>query len=283
MQGKTVLITGATAGIGRITARELADDGAQVVFVARDPTKAEATRAWIAQATGSSSVEFIIANLSVQAQVRAVAEQFTSRFRGLDVLVNNVGGFFQKRVESADGIEMTFALNHLTPFLLTNLLIDSLRLKAPSRIVTVSSGAHVGSAMRFDDLEGRKTYGGWKAYGQSKLANLLFTYELSRRLSGSGITANALHPGFVATQFGKNNGSFMGAMMGIAQRFGAISPEQGARTSIYLASSPEVQGVTGKYFTKCKEIASSPASMDRDSMRKLWEISSSMTGIRAAD
>jgi NAD(P)-dependent dehydrogenase (short-subunit alcohol dehydrogenase family) len=283
MQGKTVLITGATAGIGRVTAHELADDGAKVVFVARNQVKAEATRAWIEQSTGNSSVEYLIADLSVQKQVRATAALFASRFEGLDVLVNNVGGFFPKRIETADGVEMTFALNHLTPFLLTNLLIDSLRQKPASRVVTVSSGAHVGSTMRFDDLEGKRRYSGWSAYGQSKLGNLLFTYELSRRLSGAGITVNALHPGFVATDFGKSDGSFMGVMMRIAQKLGAISPEKGALTSIYLASSAEVQGLTGKYFTKCKEVPSSPASMDRDSMRRLWELSCSMTGLPAAD
>ncbi len=283
MDGKTVLITGGTAGIGRITARELAHDGAKVVFAARNREKAEATRAWIAEATGNESVEYIIADLSVRAQVRAAAEEFKSRFHGLDVLINNVGGFFQKRSETADGVEMTFALNHLTPFLLTNLLINSLRQRPCPRVVTVSSHAHVGSTMKFEDLEGRTRYSGWQAYGQSKLANLLFTYDLSRRLGASGITANALHPGFVATEFGKNNGRFMGAMMSLAQRFGAISPEEGARTSVYLASSLEVRGVTGKYFTKCRETTSNDASHDRESMRKLWEISCEMTGIPVAD
>ncbi|HVO40818.1 MAG TPA: SDR family oxidoreductase [Spirochaetia bacterium] len=283
MKGKIVLITGATDGIGKVTARELADDGAQVIMVARNRAKAESVRAWIREATGSSSTEVIIADLSVQAQVRAAAAELVSRFGALDVLVNNAGGTFTKRTESADGIEMTFALNHLAPFLLTNLLLDCLRRRAPSRIVTVSSHAHESASMDFDDLEGRQGYNGWRAYGQSKLANLLFTYELARRLEGSGVTANALHPGFVATQFGKNNGGFMRFAMTIAHRLGAISPEEGARTSVYVASSPEVQGVTGKYFMKSRQALSKPASLDRESQRRLWEISCQMTGLPVAD
>ena len=283
MEGKTALITGATAGIGRITARELADDGAKVVFIARSRDKAEATLAWISGATGTRSAEYIVADLSVQAQVRAAAALFAARFGGLDVLVNNAGGTFQRRVETADGIEMTFALNHLAPFLLTHLLLDSLRKRSRSRIVTVSSHAHEGAAMRWDDLEGSRRYSGWRAYGQSKLANLLFTYELARRLATAGITGNALHPGFVATEFGKNNGPVMRVMMTIAHRLGAISPEEGARTSVYLASSPDIQGVTGKYFVKCREAQSNAASRDVESMRRLWEISSSMTGVPVAD
>jgi len=283
MKGKVVLITGATDGIGKITARELADDGAQVVMVARNRAKAEAVRDWIRGLTGTTSTEIIIADLSVQSQVRAAASEFVSRFGALDVLLNNAGGTFTRRIETADGIEMTFALNHLAPFLLTNLLIDSLKRRAPARIVTVSSHAHESAAMDFDDLEGRRRYNGWRAYGQSKLANLLFTYELARRLEGSGITANALHPGFVATQFGKNNGPGMRFAMSIAHRLGAISPEEGARTSVYAASSPDVRGVTGTYFVKCRPAPSKPASMDPESQRRLWEISCRMTGLPVAD
>src|SRR5208283_2544445 len=179
-----------------VTARELADAGATVVLAARSKEKAEATREWISRGTGNSSVDLIIGDLSVQSHVRSIAEQVISRYGGLDVLVNNAGGFFQRRTESEDGIEMTFALNHLAPFLLTNLLLDALKKNSPSRVVTVSSDAHARASMNSDDLQGRARYRGWGAYGQSKLANLLFTYELARRLQGSGMTVNALHPGF---------------------------------------------------------------------------------------
>jgi NAD(P)-dependent dehydrogenase (short-subunit alcohol dehydrogenase family) len=280
ISGKTILITGATAGIGRITARELAGAGARILLVARNRERAEATREWIKAKTGNHLVDPIVADLSSLEGVRSVARQINSNVGGLDVLVNNVGAVFQRRAESVDGIEMTFALNHLTPFLLTSLLLDSLRRRAPSRVVTVSSDAHRGARINFDDLEGRQRYRGWAAYGQSKLANLLFTYELAQRLEGSGIMANALHPGFVASEFGKNNGPFMRTILSIAQRLGAISVEDGARTSVYLAASGEVQGVTGKYFEKCRERESSAASHDREAMRRLWEISSKMTGLR---
>jgi retinol dehydrogenase 12 len=282
MKGKTVLITGATAGIGRITARELASRGARVIFVARSREKADQTREWLHARTGASA-EVVLADLSSLAQVRSVARQVASRPEGLDVLVNNVGAVFGKRSESADGIEMTFALNHLAPFLLTNLLLPVLRRAPEPRIVTVSSRAHVGAEMRFDDLEGRARYRGWAAYGHSKLANLLFTYELARRLEGSGITANALHPGFVASEFGKNNGGFLRVAMAIAQRLGAVSVEEGARTSVYLASSDEVKGVSGRYFVKCRPEESSPASRNTGSMRRLWEISARMTGLAVDD
>lgn len=282
ISGKTVLITGATAGIGRITARELAAAGARIVLVARNREKAQATREWITAATGNPLIEVVIADLSSQAQVRAVADQVSSQ-GGLDVLVNNVGAVFQRRTESVDGIEMTFALNHLAPFLLTNLLLGALKRRKQSRVVTVSSDAHLRAVMNFDDLQGRRRFSPWGAYGQSKLANLLFTYELARRLDGSGVAANALHPGFVASDFGKNNGTFMKLVMSIAQRLGAISVEEGARTSVYLASSEEVGGVTGKYFVKCREHESAPASRNPASMRRLWDLSAQMTGIAAGD
>jgi len=246
--------------------------------VARNREKAEQTRAWIKAQTGNPRVELIIADLSSLAHVRDVAKQVNSR-GALNVLVNNVGAIFQRRAESVDGIEMTFALNHLAPFLLTNLLLDALHRGAPSRVVTVSSDAHLRAVMNFDDLEGKKRYRAWTAYGQSKLANLLFTYELAQRLDGSAITANALHPGFVSSEFGKNNGRFMQAVMSVAQRFGAISVEEGALTSIYLASSNDVEGMTGNYFVKCRQQESSLGSRHQQSMRRLWDISAQMTGI----
>lgn len=281
MTGKTVLITGATAGIGRMTARALAAAGAKLILVARNRQKAEETRSWLAAQTGSKAVELIIADLSVLSQVRSAAGEVSSMNGGLDVLVNNVGAVFDRRAESADGIEMTFALNHLAPFLLTNLLLDSLKKRPGSRVVTVSSDAHQGARMDFSDLEGRKRYRAWTAYGRSKLANLLFTFELARRLDGTGVTANALHPGFVASNFGKNGGPLLRVGISVAQRLGGISVEKGARTSVYLASSDEVKGVSGKYFVKCREHESDPASRDQESMRKLWEISTRMTELSA--
>lgn len=280
MEGKTVLITGATAGIGRITARELADAGATIVFIARNSTKAEVMKAWLTGETGNPAVSFIIADFSSLAQVRAAAKEFLSERERLDVLVNNVGAVFFRRAESQDGIEMTFAVNHLAPFLLTNLLLEALTKSDAGRVVTVSSRAHVGARIDFDDLECRIRYRAMRAYGRSKLANLLFTYELARRLDGTPVTANALHPGFVASEFGKNNGPLVRALMPLAQLFGrAVGVEEGARTSVFLASSPEVEGVSGKYFVDCKETSSTEASHDEKSMIRLWEISSRMTGL----
>lgn len=280
MEGKTVLITGATAGIGRVTARELADMGAKIVFIARSSEKADVTKAWITGETGNPAVSYILADFSSLAQVRRAATEFISEHNNLDVLVNNAGAVFMRRTESQDGIEMTFAVNHLAPFLLTNLLLETMARSRTARIVTVSSHAHVGASIDFDDLEGRRRYGAMRAYGQSKLANLLFTYELARRLDGTTVAANALHPGFVASGFAKNNGVLVRALMPLAQLFGrAVSVEEGARTSIYLASSPEVSGRTGEYFIDCKPAASAPASHDTASMMRLWELSARMTGL----
>jgi NAD(P)-dependent dehydrogenase (short-subunit alcohol dehydrogenase family) len=210
-----------------------------------------------------------------------MAKEFLERYARLDVLVNNAGGFFIRREVSIDGIEMTFALNHLSYFLLTNLLLDRSLSSSPGRIVNVSSGAHYNGAINFEDLEFKKGYGGWKAYSQSKLANILFTYELARRLEGTGVTANALHPGFVATQLGHNNGLLARLAMMFSPIFGAKSPQEGARTSVYLASSPEVEGKAGKYFVDCEPHSSSQASHDLETARRLWEVSEAMTGTRS--
>lgn len=280
MEGKIVLVTGATAGIGRVTARALADLGAQVVFTARSSEKAEVTRAWITGETGNPLVSYLIADFSSLAQVRRLAKEFNAKYDSLDVLINNAGAIFFRRAESEDGVEMTFAVNHLAPFLLTNLLLPTLQNAERARIVTVSSRAHVRSVIDFDDLAALKDYRAIERYGRSKLANLLFTYELARRLDATDVTANALHPGFVASHFGKNNGFLARALMPVALLAGrAISEEAGAKTSVYLASSPEVEGVTGKYFVECKEAPSSEASHDEKAMITLWEISSRMAGL----
>lgn len=278
LNGKTVLVTGATGGIGRVTAEALAKMGAQMVLVGRNAQKTADTVAAVRQAAGNSKVDGLVADLSTQAGVRGLAEQFLARYDRLHVLVNNAGAFFMKREQSAEGLEMTFALNHLAYFLLTNLLLDTLKASAPARIVNVSSMAHQGARLNLEDLQNERSFSGWSAYGQSKLANLYFTYELSRRLEGSGVTANALHPGFVATNFGKSNGGIFRSLFGLFQ-MAAINPEEGAQTTIYLASAPEVQGVTGQYFDKKKAIRSSDVSYDAVIAKRLWEISEQMTGI----
>lgn len=278
MQDKVVLITGATDGIGKVAAERLAAGGARVVLVGRNPQKTLQVAQAITEQVGAGRVDYLLADLSVQEQVRAAAAEFRSRYDRLDVLINNAGAVFMRRAESADGFEMTFALNHLAYFLLTNLLLDLLIASAPARIVNVSSDAHHGARLNLDDLQNRRGFTGFKAYSQSKLANVLFTYELARRLEGQGVTVNALHPGFVATRFGANNGGFARWAIRLTQ-FAAISPAEGARTILYLAASPEVEGVTGKYYANEKPKRSSAASFDREAARRLWDLSMQMTGL----
>jgi NAD(P)-dependent dehydrogenase (short-subunit alcohol dehydrogenase family) len=278
MRGKVCLVTGATSGIGLVASEELARQGAHVVLVGRDPGRCAAAVARIQAQTGSKEVETLLADLSVQEQVRQLARAFLKRHGRLDVLINNAGGIWIKRQLTADGLEMTFAVNHLAYFLLTRLLLDTLRASAPARIINVSSGAHHGADMAFDDLMGEKRYSAWRAYQKSKLANLLFTYELARRLQGSGVTVNALHPGWVATGFGKGNGWRGGVLQTIAGLF-ALSPEKGARTIVYLATSPEVANVSGQYFYQERARHSSAQSNDEATARRLWEVSEQLTGL----
>jgi NAD(P)-dependent dehydrogenase (short-subunit alcohol dehydrogenase family) len=281
MRDKIILITGATSGIGKITALELARMGAEIILVSRSEARCASTAQWITRETGNPGVSFEEADLSSLGEIRRLAAAITRRTSTLDVLVNNAGGFFWERELSADGIEMTFALNHLNYFLLTHLMLDLLKRGSPARIINVSSNAHRRAEIQFSDLMGEKSYFHFKAYGQSKLANVLFTYELARRLEGSGVTANALHPGFVDTGFAREGKSVVRHIMPLIQRF-AISPEEGAETSIYLASSPEVGGITGAYFENQKPVQSAPESYNRDTARKLWEISAEMTGIETS-
>jgi NAD(P)-dependent dehydrogenase (short-subunit alcohol dehydrogenase family) len=269
------LITGATSGIGEVTARELARRGMHVIIVGRSAGRVAATVARIKQATGVE-VETLIADLSSQAGVRSVAEAFLQRHQRLDVLINNAGGFFASRQVSADGIELTWALNHMSYFLLTNLLIDTLRASAPARVINVSSDAHRGGVIRWDDLLFTRGYNGWAAYAQSKLANILFSNELARCLEGTGVTSNALHPGFVATRFAHNNGIIWGGLMALMQRLFAITPEEGAQTSIYLATAPEVATISGRYFVKSRETPPAPQAQDMAAAARLWEISERM-------
>ena len=273
MKGKTVLVTGANQGIGKATAIALARKGAQVVIVARNPDKGRAALAEVEAAGPGQGAELIVADLSLQTEVRRAAAEFLSRHTRLDVLVNNAGVFVPERHETLEGVEETFAVNHLAPFLLTSELLGVLKASAPSRVVTVSSEAHRGARMGWEDLQFfKRTYRGFKAYGQSKLANLLFTYELSRRLEGTGVTANALHPGVIASGFGQTYPGAMSILVKLARPF-LLTSEEGATTSVYLASSPEVEGVSGKYFSKCKAVRSNAVSYDEASQRKLWALS----------
>jgi len=280
LEGKICMVTGATSGIGAVTARALAQKGARVIIVARNVNRCENTVHEIIQTTGNHAVEYMLADLSSQDEIHNLARVYQDKYERLDVLVNNAGGFFMSRLESIDGIEMTFALNHLDYFLLTNLLIETIKASAPARIVNVSSAAHQNASIDFDDLQGKQNYSGWKAYGRSKLANILFTYELARRLEGTGVTVNALHPGFVATNFGANNAGFLGTLVRRFMNLFSIDVGTGAQTSIYLAASAEVEGVTGKYFVKQEAVASSEISYDQTTAKRLWEISEEMTGVR---
>jgi NAD(P)-dependent dehydrogenase (short-subunit alcohol dehydrogenase family) len=278
MNGKTCLVTGATSGIGKETALALARRGASVIVVGRNPAKGADTVRWIRQQTGNDSVDLMLADLSSQLQVRRLAEDFKEKYQHLHVLVNNAGAVMLSRRESEDGIEMTWALNHLGYFLLTNLLLDVLRASAPSRIVNVSSGAHRRVELDFADLQGRKRYRGFGAYARSKLANLLFTYELAARIEGTGVTVNALHPGLVATNLPGGNGLF-GSVLTFLLGLRGMRPEAGARTAVYLAASSEVDGVSGLYFVKQKAVRSSRASYDLASAGRLWQVSVEMTGL----
>ena len=281
MDGKTCLVTGATSGIGEVTARELARRGARVILVGRAPERCAATLERIRGESPTAAAESMIADLSSQASVRRLADQVLARCNRLDVLLNNAGGMFLTRRESVDGIEMTLALNHLSYFLLTNLLLPLITSSAPARIVNVASDAHKGGSIRFDDLQSRRSYSGWRAYQQSKLANILFTSELARRLDGTGVTVNTLHPGFVRTGFFREMEGWKGWVIRRSAEIFAIAPEQGARTLIYLATSPEVAGVTGRYFVKERPAAASTASQDQAVAQRLWRVSEELTGMPA--
>jgi NAD(P)-dependent dehydrogenase (short-subunit alcohol dehydrogenase family) len=279
MEGKVVLVTGATDGLGRETVLTLAGAGATVVAAGRDPRKIATTVRDLVAQTGNTSVEGLVADLSSQEQVRRLAREFLDRYERLDVLVNNAGAIFERREETEDGIERTFAVNHLAPFLLTSLLLDVILESAPARVVTVSSVGHRSARLDFDDLQNARSYDGNQAYAQSKLANVLFTYELARRLEGTGVTANAADPGMARTNIGTNNKSVRAYLQLLAHRAMADSVERGARTSIYLASSPEVEGISGAYFADCKQVLSSPASYNGAVARRLWSVSEELTGL----
>jgi NAD(P)-dependent dehydrogenase (short-subunit alcohol dehydrogenase family) len=272
MQGKVCIVTGATSGIGKATALELARMGATVVIVGRDRARGEAAQSEIKTKSENEAVDLLLADLSSQESIRQLVENFRQKYSQLHVLINNAGVFMLTRRETVDGLEMTFAVNQLAPFLLTNLLLDVLKASAPARIVNVSSGSHEAGYINMDDLQSEKHYGFMRPYGQSKLALVLFTYELARRLEGTGVTVNCLHPGFVATNIGQSGvGSVGRAVVKFIFSNLGISPEEGAKTSIYLASSPDVEGVTGKYFVKSIPKRSAPITYDESLQRQLWE------------
>ena len=275
MRERICLITGASAGIGEATARELARRGATAVLVCRSRERGEAARAEIRRTTGNDSVYLLLADLSAQRRIRRLADEFRERYGRLHVLVNNAGLYTRRRSITEDGMETQFAVNHLAPFLLTRLLLDVLKSSAPSRVVTVSSEAHRRGRIDFDDLQGERDYRGLRAYSQSKLANILFTRELDRRLKGSGVTANALHPGVVATKLLFGGWAFMRLLKPLLKR-----PEEGARTSLHLATAPELEGVSGKYFKREVEIEPAPQARDPQTARRLWEVSAQLTRLR---
>lgn len=272
LKGKTVLVTGATNGIGEVAAQALAAQGARIVVVSRSASKCADVVQRIQRATGNQAVEWIAADLSTLAGINEAADEFLARHQLLHVLVNNAGGVFADRQVTGDGYEMTFALNHLNYFLLTKRLRDTIVASGPARIVNVSSDAHYSGKMNFEDLMGAQKYSSWAAYSQSKLANVMFTYELARQLEGSNVTANVLHPGFVATGFGRNNGGLWSMVMPLVQLF-AKNPANGAQTSIYLASSPAVAQTSGQYFADSKAKKSSELSYDVVAQQRLWAIS----------
>lgn len=275
MNGRVCLVTGATNGIGKATAQALARMGATVVVVGRNASRTALLVEEIRATSGNKNVDSLLADLSSQQEVRRLAAEFKSRYSQLHVLLNNAGAVFMQRQVSVDGIEMTFALNHLAYFLLTTLLLDTIKASAPARIINVSSGAHVTGRIEFDNLQGERGYSP-RVYENSKLANILFTMELASRLEGSGVTVNALHPGFTATGFSKNNGRVMATLVSLVTPLVARSPAKGAQTSIHLASSPSVEGITGKYFFDSQVTPAAPQATDMVIARRLWDVSTEM-------
>jgi len=273
MQDRVVIVTGATSGIGEVAARGLAAMGANIVIVSRSEAKTSMLAEQI-RLTGGQAQPFN-ADLSSMNEVRRVAREIHASYDHIDVLLNNVGAFFTSHQYSVDGLEMTFALNHVSYFLLTQQLMDLIRLGEQPRIVNVASAAHFGGHIDFNNLQLDKGFNGWRAYNNSKLMNVLFTYELSRRLAGSGITANVLHPGFVATNFGKSNGGIFKPIFGMIYA-GALTSEEGAQTSIYLASSSEVDGISEKYFVNSQPAKSSEESYSNTAAARLWDVSTEL-------
>ncbi len=278
MRGKICLITGANSGLGKATASELAKMGSTVIMVCRNEGKGEAAMSQIKKESRNDLIDLLIADLSSTQSVRQAADEFRKRYSNLHVLINNAGLFNIRRYVTAEGYERTFAVNYLSTFLLTNLLLERLKVSAPSRVVNVSSVAHYGGHINFGDLQGMRRYSGFTAYSQSKLAMILFTRELATKLQGTGVTAYSLHPGAVATNIGSRPAGPLGFVMKLSKLFMA-SPEKGAETIVYLASSPDVEGASGEYFEKKKVRRSSEESYDLEQAGKLWKVSRQLTHI----
>ena len=278
MIGKTVLVTGATQGIGREAAKALAQLGARVGMVGRDAKRTEEAAAYVRAAAPGAQVDTFLADLSLMSEVRKLAEEVKSNYPALHVLLNNAGAIFTQRVVTKEGFEQTFALNHLNYFLLTNLLLDLLKKSAPARVVNVASDAHRAGKLNLGDLQSEQGYSAMRVYGTSKLENILFTRELARRLEGSGVTANCLHPGVIASGFGHNNGGFFGLLVKLGAPF-LSTPTSGARTSVHVASSEEGGQVSGKYFKDRKVKSPSRAAQDDEAAKKLWEASAKLVGL----
>ena len=276
MNSRVCIVTGANAGIGKATSMALAAGGATVVMVCRSRERGEEARAEIAANSGRRDVDLLVADLSLQSEVRRVAAEFNSRYSRLDVLINNAATVTRRRTLTPEGIETMFAVNHLSYFLLTNLLLDKLKATSPSRIVNVSSNAHrFIKQLDFDDLQGEKSFGNFRPYARTKLENIYFTYALARRLAGTGVTVNALHPGVIRTTL---NREMPAAMVWLFNKF-SKPPEEGAATPLFLATSPDVEGVSGKYFDACREMQTTPVSYDVDASENLWRISAALTGL----
>ena len=279
MQGKVCLVTGATSGLGLATAKALAGRGARLLLVARNEKKCSRVRRQLIEESGNVAIECFLANLSWKAEIEKLSQDVHKATPELDVLINNAGAVFLRRKLNADGIERTLALNHLAYFHLTLRLLDLLGKADQGRIINVSSAMHATAVLDFANLQLEKRYGGLKAYRQSKLENLLFTYELARRLQGSKVTVNTLHPGFVATNIGANNTSLYRFVKPFL-RLVAKSPQEGAETGVYLATSPDVSGISGAYFIDCEQVRSSPTSYDEEAARRLWDRSLELTGLK---
>ncbi|HYW96764.1 MAG TPA: SDR family oxidoreductase [Bacteroidales bacterium] len=277
MKDKTVVISGTTSGIGKFTALKLAGQGARLVMLARNMTRAQSTVEEIKKKTGNNNIDLYIVDLSAMDEIREIAKKISAKYPVIDSLINCAGMIFPERYENADGIELTFALNHLGYFLLTNMLLPNLKAAPSARIINVASEAQRAGKIHFDDLNLTRSYSSFKAYSQSKLANIMFTYELARRLEGSRVTANAVHPGTVKTGFGRDFDGMWRILFAFFKPF-MRSVEKGAETVIWLATSPEVEGITGKYFTDKKQIRSKEISYDRKAAERLWEMSEKMTG-----
>ena len=278
MRGKTIVITGATSGIGEVAAIRLAEQGARIVFTARDQARADATMAKLQKANPASAHDVHLGDLSLLSEQKRIAGAIAAESR-IDVLINNAGALFNKRTETKDGLEKTYALKHMAYFTVTNLLLDKLKSTPGARIVVVASNAHRGATLDFNDLQSKRGYSGFKVYSKSKLCNILFTRTLAKRLEGSGITANSLHPGFVATRFGDQSGGVLQRLVSIAKPVGAISPEEGAKTIIYLAASPDVAMVSGEYFYECKPATPTREAQNDADAHRLWEISAKIAGV----